>query len=106
MMERAHTRMTIGELVDRLQTNLFPSPCNSLELLCGEREKLLKEYIDIVSHMITQHNEYRKNYGGRMSFWRSSRIDTNIENLCDYTVLLAEELDKERIISHCKCNSR
>jgi hypothetical protein len=95
--------MTIGELLKRIETKLFPNkPTSDFEQRCKSREVSLKEYIEICRLMIMHHIEKPADKNGKLSFWKKEKIKKNMGNLIKYTEELAEELDKNKIEEYCK----
>ena len=89
-------RITIGDIIERLKTELFPNPKTELEKLCREREMLVKQYLNITHQLIMQNINYRTNYEGKLPHWKDNRVDNHIKNLSEHTELLALELDKDK----------
>lgn len=95
--------MTIGELVHRIETDLFPDkPTSDFEQRCKDREVAIKEYIELCRLMIMHHIDKPADIGKKLSFWKKEKIRKNMGNLIKYTEELAEELDKEKIKEYCR----
>lgn len=93
--------LTLGDIMNRLNNDLFPSPTSELEKHCRDRELRLKEYMNVCGEIVNQHIRYRKDNPGKIGFWKENKIKENIIGLGRYTELMAIELDKERIEAHC-----
>jgi len=94
--------ITVGQLMDALKNEIFSdTSINDFEKKCREREKSLKQYLDIVGVMVHQHIE-EPGADNVKSYWKSEKIKTCLKNLADYTVELVTELNKEKIENYCK----
>jgi hypothetical protein len=94
--------MIIGDLIQKLETKLFPdNPTSELEKLCKKREESLKEYIEICRIIIMQNIEKPGLNPENLSYWKKEKIKKNIVNLIKYTEELAVELDKSKIQEYC-----
>ena len=98
--------VTIGEIIEKLKIEIFPNPVDKLEKICQEREQGIKTYLDICGSIFNDHVQFKLNHEGSISYWRNARIEQNVKKIGDYVELLVQELDKDRIIGHCKHHDR
>ena len=102
-MQETTDMITVGQLLDALKTDIFSdSPTTDFEKKCREREKGLKQYIDIIGVMVHQHITKPEYAGGKLSYWKEEKIKSCIKNLADYTDELVRELNKEKIETYCR----
>jgi hypothetical protein len=97
-----HSTLTIGQIEDALETELFPNEGKSdFEIFCKEREKLLKQYLNICGQMLVQHVQTPGLALKDISYWKKEKIKVCMSNLFDYLEELYNELDKEKIEDYC-----
>lgn len=98
MTENSEKRITVGEISEKMQRNLFSSqPKNDFEKKCLERELILKEYINVCFEICKQHIYKPELEGKKLSKWRRDAIHKCLKNLSDYIEELASSLDKDKI---------
>lgn len=94
---------TVRQFLDSLNTDIFSdSPVDEFQKLCREREKGLKQYIDLIGIIVSQLIDKPGLSDKQISFWKKEKIKSCIDNLTTYCIELTEELTKEKIENYCK----
>lgn len=98
-------KITIGEIIQALETDLFENNSNdSFILNCKKRENELKKELDIIGHLIDNHLK-KPGIKYQLEYWQTQKSKDCMKRLVYYAEYLVSELRKDNIMNHCKANS-
>lgn len=92
--------VTIGEIEEKLNKVIFQEPAEGIKSSYLEREKILKDYIDLCSKICVQLATLPEEKN-KISFYKNQRIKRSLRRLCDYIAYLVNELNIDKIKYFC-----
>lgn len=95
-IQKSNMEITIGEIQNKLDTIIFSEKSRH-----KEREKILKDYINLCAEMSIQLVKLPHEKGQKISHYKEVRIKRSLKRICDYLGYLASELEKDKILKFC-----
>lgn len=93
--------VTIGEIEDKLNRQIFEKPQKGLSSAYYDREKILKQYINLCSEICIHHVTIPHSEKYKVSFYKEHRIKKCLRRLADYIAYLTDQLDETKIKVFC-----